>query len=566
MKTGHPQQMLILAQLVAPPIQSGPVRLPETRNFERKETLDPTIIEIQKASPFEQTPLTNGRESSTSPGSWIPLVQGTTPYTEQNIISILTPCAGSPRAETLQACAATLSAKLTSDGYVNSRVFTSASPAPGFLDVVEGKLVEIQVNSDDKNLQELVRKQLDPLLDNVLHLPTLQKALVGLNRDSGVGQIKGNMSRLGSDPTQAVLKITVDPKPIEPWKGELTVRNDGNGGTGELRTQAVLLKTDFITRDDTLLIYQELNADTDPELGSTISSISYTWPFSKNWTFTGSLGHSRRQLVETSGDSHELSFRQFQGLGQIETILYQSKNQLWSAFAGLSLSRNDSYLKGQSFPLVLGGGEDGWLKSGYVRAGFNGSGRSGRLFWGSSLYGLQGIAGFTKGTHLKNLDFYDISPGKARAIGGNGSLNWLATPTTTVKINTAAQWAFNPMPNAMGFSIGGDTGLRGLPGSFISGDTGWLGSAELNWTFWRNQNHALQLVPFIGMGGVESTRHDLTISDTIGSGGLLARWQASRRWQIELGWTDQFHANNNTGYWNDWLLGDGLYTSIKFSF
>jgi hemolysin activation/secretion protein len=122
------------------------------------------------------------------------------------------------------------------------------------------------------------------------------------------------------------------------------------------------------------------------------------------------------------------------------------------------------------------------------------------------------------------------------------------------------------MPNAMGFSVGGDTGLRGLPGSFISGDTGWLGSAELSWTFWRDKNHALQLVPFIGMSGIQSTRNGLTVSDTIGSGGLLARWQAGRRWQIELGWTDQFHANNNTGYWNDWLLGNGLYTSIKFSF
>ena len=566
MTTVHQQQMLILAQLVAPPIQSGPVRLPETRSFEHKEITRPTLIEIRKASPFEQNPLRNGTGPTASPGNWIPVVQGTTPYTEQELKSILTPCAGSRGAETLQTCAATLSAKLTSDGYVNSRVFTSSSPTPGLLDVVEGKLVEIQVNSDDKNLQELVSKKLNQLLGTVLHLPTLQQKLVSLKRDSGVGQIQGNMSRLGSDPTQAVLKITVDPKPVEPWRGELTVRNDGNSGTGEIRTQAVVLKKDFITTDDTFLIYQELNADTDPELGSSISSISYTWPLSKNWSFTSSLGHSRRQLVETSGDSHELSFRQFQGLGQIDAVLYQSKNQLWSAFAGISVSRNDSYLRGQSFPLVLGGGEDGWLQSGYLRAGFNGSGRSGRLFWGSSLYGLQGIAGLTKDKHLKNLASYDIHPGKARAIGGNGSLNWLVTPTTTVKINTAAQWAFNPMPNAMGFSVGGDTGLRGLPGSFISGDTGWLGSAELSWTFWRNKNHALQLVPFIGMGGIQSTRNGLTVSDTIGSGGLLTRWQAGQRWQIELGWTEQFNANNNTGYWNDWLLGNGLYTSIKFSF
>ena len=169
MTTVHQQQMLILAQLVAPPIQSGPVRLPETRSFEHKEITPPILIEIRKASPFEQNPLRNGTGPTASPGNWIPVVQGTTPYTEQELKSILTPCAGSRGAETLQTCAATLSAKLTSDGYVNSRVFTSSSPTPGLLDVVEGKLVEIQVNSDDKNLQDLVRKKLNQLLGTVLH-------------------------------------------------------------------------------------------------------------------------------------------------------------------------------------------------------------------------------------------------------------------------------------------------------------------------------------------------------------------------------------------------------------
>jgi hemolysin activation/secretion protein len=118
----------------------------------------------------------------------------------------------------------------------------------------------------------------------------------------------------------------------------------------------------------------------------------------------------------------------------------------------------------------------------------------------------------------------------------------------------------------MGFSLGGDTGLRGLPGSFISGDSGWIGSTELNWTFWKNDRHSLQLVPFIGLGGVQSTRDNITINDTIGSGGLLARWLAGKHWQIELGWTDQFNADDNAGYWNDWLLGSGAYGSIKYRF
>ena len=559
-------RMFVLAQLVAPPIQSGPVRLPENKAFERQEESDSILIEIPKASPIEKRPVTKDSPPPVSMEPWIPVVQGKTPYTESELKTILRPCSGDPSPDTLRACAASLTAKLTADGFVNSRVFTLASPAPGQLKVVEGRLVEIRVTSDDVNLQERVSEQLKPLLGNVLHLPTLQQALVELKNGAGIGQIQGNMSRLGSDPTQAILRISVDPKPTEPWTGELTLRNDGNGGTGQARAQAVLLKKDLITADDSLLLYQELNADHDPELGSTISSISYTWPFAKDWTFTGSFGHSRRQLVEASGISHELSFRQFQGLGQVETVLHQSKNQRWSAFAGVSANRNDSYLRGQSIPLVLGGGEDGWLKSGYVRAGINGTGRYGRLFWSQNLYGLQGIASFTKNRHLKNLAFYDISPGEARAVGGYGSLNWLLSPSTAVKLTAGGQWAFNPMPSSMGFSLGGDTGLRGLPGSFISGDSGWIGSTELNWTFWKNDRHSLQLVPFVGVGGVQSTRDNITINDTIGSGGLLARWLAGKHWQIELGWTDQFNADDNAGYWNDWLLGSGVYGSVKYRF
>ena len=559
--------VFVLAQLVAPPIQPGPVRLPQKAfSSDQPESARPTLIQIpSSADKSNSTPNPESQKRQVE-GDWIPEVLGNTIYIESELKTILRPCAGSPSSDTLQNCATTLSAKLTGDGYVNSRVFIQASPLPGQLEVVEGRLAEVRVNSEDLNLEKVVLQQLNPLIGNVLHLPTLQESLINLRKESGVGQIQGSMSRLGSNPAQAVLIITVDPKPPSPWSGELSLRNDGNGGTGQWRTQGILLKNSLLKNTDSFLVYQELNADNDPELGSTISSISYVWPISKKWNFTTSVGYSRRQLVEASGISHDLSFRQFQGLGQIDTVLYESKNQFWSAFAGLSVNRNDSYLEGRSIPLVLGGGEDGWLTSGYLRAGVNGSGRSGQLLWNSSIYGLQGIAGLTKNQHLQNLSFYDVKPGQARAVGSFNSFGWMISPSLTLNLNAAGQWAFAPLTNSMGFSLGSDTGLRGLPGSLMSGDTGWLGTTELNWTFWRNRNQALQLVPFIGVGGIESTRHNVTVNDTVGSGGVIARWIAGKQWQIELGWSDQFEADDNSGFWNNWLLGSGIYSNIKFRF
>ena len=209
-------RMFVLAQLVAPPIQSGPVRLPENKAFERQKESDSILIDIPKASPIEERPVTKNRNPPVSMEPWIPVVQGKTPYTESELKAILRPCSGDPSPDTLRACAASLTAKLTADGFVNSRVFTLASPAPGQLKVVEGRLVEIRVTSDDVNLQVRVSQQLKPLLGNVLHLPTLQQALVELKNGAGIGQIQGNMSRLGSDPTQAILRISVDPNQQSP--------------------------------------------------------------------------------------------------------------------------------------------------------------------------------------------------------------------------------------------------------------------------------------------------------------------------------------------------------------
>ena len=48
--------------------------------------------------------------------------------------------------------------------------------------------------------------------------------------------------------------------------------------------------------------------------------------------------------------------------------------------------------------------------------------------------------------------------------------------------------------------------------------------------------------------------------------GILLRWLHGRHWSAELGWTDQFHDNNNTGVWNEWLLGSGAYGKLRYRF
>jgi hypothetical protein len=100
----------------------------------------------------------------------------------------------------------------------------------------------------------------------------------------------------------------------------------------------------------------------------------------------------------------------------------------------------------------------------------------------------------------------------------------------------------------------------------VSGDSGWLGTAEVVWTAWKNSRQALQVVPFLGAGGVRTIAQDVTFRDSVGAGGILARWLQGDQWTLELGWVQQFQTNDNVGSWQDWTLARGLYARVGFRF
>ena len=565
--------LLLLAQLVSPPLQPGPARLPEQAPVQQLKPESPQTqpdVDDRQLAPnndsFTEPGASPSKPASEDNGDVSFEIKGTTPYSSSELQKLLRRCQADSRAQTrLKRCAETLSGQLQQDGYVNSRVFIEEEPAPAHLTVVMGRLVELHITSDDQRLQHKVRKRLSNLLNQTLHLPSLQQQLQRLKQQSVVGSVSGSLGKLGSDPTQAVLTLTVTAA-SHPWRGDLSVRNDGNAGSGEWRALTVLQKPKALIDNDILQIYGEINADGDPELGASLGSISYTLPLGESVNITGSFGASRRNLVEARGPAHGLSFRQYQGLAQLQWTLKDSDRQLWYLQAGLSANRSDSYLDGRSVPLIIGGGLEGALNTGYLRLGLGHAGSNDNLGWSGQMYLLQGISSFSSEDQLKDLANYGINPAQSRALGGITSLGWRMAPNLQLNWRAAGQVAFNELTNDMGFSLGSDVGLKGLPGTLISGDTGWLSSAELNWSFWQTQNNTLQLVPFFGIGGIQTTRDTVSFNDTIGSGGILLRWLHGRHWSLELGWTEQFNDNDNIGVWNDWLLGSGAYGKLRYRF
>ena len=558
--------MLLLAQLVAPPLQPGPVRLPNTAPQQRPKD-DGAVFKVppgSSADPKKTESNQDAEAADPSTSDWRPEVIGETPYSNEQIQQILSGCGKANINATLNACAAQLTARLIQDGYVNSRVYSLKTPTPGALEVVLGTIAELRIKSEDEALQQQIQEQLTPLIGSVLHIPTLEKELARARR-RGAGTIKGGMGRLGSDPTKAVVNLTITPAEPEPLNGDVALGNNGNVGSGEWRGVATLLQKGLIERGDTALLFLELNSDGDLELGSKVASLTYTYPLGDNWSVTGSFGVSYRRFVEFQKPAYNFSFRTLQGLLQLETTLQESENLTWTAAAAFSTNRSDSFNSGRSFPLVSGGGNDGWSHSGFLKLSTNVGGFTGPLFWNTNAYFSQGIAGVTLDEHLHNLDVAGIEPGKARAVGALTDIGLSLSPTTTINVRLAGQLAFSRLPGSMSFGLGSAVGLRGLPGSLIGGDSGYLATGEVVWTPWQKDEQKISLIPYLGIGGVHTATSVATLEDSIGVTGLIGRYQ-NGRWEAELGWVDTFKSNDNPGLWNDWILGHGLHTMLRYSF
>ena len=564
--------LLLLAQLVTPPLQQGPVRLPEnrpglersvpTRPSQEQPTLDVAPDTRNDQPQLEPEPPRGDPGQAPTQGS-LPAVEGLTIYKPEQLATILAPCSAIADArERLDSCAAALTGQLVSDGFVNSRVYVEASPAPGRLLVVEGRLVELRVTGNNDWLNRRVARLMRSLKGGVLHLPSLERQLQLLRRVPGVKQVRGNLSRLGSDPTQATLTINLEGGAPR-WQGDLSVRNDGSSGSGEARAVATLLKPGALTPGDTLLVYGELNSNDEPELGLAIGSLTYNLPLSEAVVFTTALGVSRRNLIELP--CPDFSNEQFQALGQLEWVFSESLSQRWSAILGLSGTSSRNLIDGESLPSSVPAIIRN-PQTGYLRLGLNGSGQGDGVGWGSSAYLLAGASGLLPSDQRQEWQQAGIDPAEATAIGGLISASWAFAPRWQLNGRLAGQWAFNPLLPSMQFSLGSDVGLRGLPGQLISGDSGWLAVTEASWTFWQKQRNALQLVPFIGAGGVRTELNSSDFSETLGTGGLLLRWLAGDNWSFELGWAHQFTPETVKGPWNDWILDDGLYAKVQFRF
>jgi len=287
-------------------VQPRPVDLPLKSPFEdkRKNNNEPKDLKIDGIEKNEEEKIKIDTEETIEVKDlkWLPKIVGEDiPYSKNELKEILKDCKEDEIATTLNSCASRLTAVLIQDGYVNSRVYTIIDDEKGTLEVIMGKVVELTVKSDNPIIKERAFSKLKDLIGKTLHTPELEKKFAEVRNIKNVGQISGNLGRLGSDPTKAVLNLTVDYMPSK-WQREFSLRNDGSSGTGQWRNMGTFVKTDILKKGDTFIGMVEINNDQDIEIGSQTYSGTYTFPLKNGYSSTNSISYSRSDFVEFEDD------------------------------------------------------------------------------------------------------------------------------------------------------------------------------------------------------------------------------------------------------------------------
>ena len=550
-------------------VQPRPVDLPLKSPFEdtRKNNNDSKDLKIDGIEKNEEEKIKIDTEETIEAKDlkWLPKIVGEDiPYSKNELKEILKDCKEDEIATTLNSCASRLTAVLIQDGYVNSRVYTIVDEEKGTLEVIMGKVVELTVKSDNPIIKERAFSKLKDLIGKTLYTPELEKKFAEVRNIKNVGQISGNLGRLGSDPTKAVLNLTVDYMPSK-WQREFSLRNDGSSGTGQWRNMGTFVKTDILKKGDTFIGMVEINNDQDIEIGSQTYSGTYTFPLKNGYSSTNSISYSRSDFVEFEDDLKTMRFDSLTFLFQLDKSLVEKPNKNLSSSFGLNISNSESFLTGIRTPLSTGSNPEGYVRTGHLKASLNYALIGESILNSGNISFQQGIAGISESFQLTDFAANGIYPGESRALGVSNSLIWTLSNNLGLNLNSSAQIALNPLISGMSFSIDGSSGLKGLPKSVTGGDSGWLSDVELVFTPWAKEKKALQVLPFLGFGEVVTDVQNTITKDSAGSYGLLLRYINSNN-VFEIGLANFIKTDDNTGTWNNWMLGDGIFSNLKFTF
>ncbi len=561
---------MLMAQLVQPPTQTGPARLPNSH--QRPARQDQNVeIKIEQQDNPELDPRQPGGASKQKPGDQTnenKIVIDALPYDQYKLAEILAPCRKiRDITNKLKACAEQLSKQLIIDGYINTRILIQSQKEPYKLVVLPGRLVEIRVFGEDKALNENIAQQLEYLKSDFFNLIELQIALDLLESRRDIDSLRAQLTRHGSQVNLSALKIQVSPK-TRNWESFISISNDGAETLGELKTEAITQKEDIFQSGDLFLAFLQFNNTRELDLRSSTQSISYTYPLSQQINVSGALGFGIDKIAPHHQNSFNLRYNQFQGIVNLDWLIYQADEINLSFFSSLIGSRSNLYINNKVPTDASASNLVRRPTMAYLRYGVTANGVQNKLVWQAQLYGLQGLSGFVPSNQRKEHAETGVNLGEAQAIGIQAALRYRITNRINLLLSGSGQMAFRPLPYAMNFAVGSDQGLIGLPANLFSGNSGVLSTIQTPITLMRSDQHQVELVPFSGVGYAQTQTSSISLEDEAASYGALLRYTLTQpKLTIELGYTRPLlFTDNSSADWRKTIIGQGVYTRATYAF
>ena len=393
-----------------------------------------------------------------------------------------------------------VTAAYASRGYFLARAFIPAQEIQNgviHLQVVEGKLGNIEIKGNERNPSEQYIQRVNPLRDEeVLNESSLERVLLELNKLLGV-QVR-TVLRPGELPgtTDLVLQVTE----TRPYTVSLDVDNFGSRFTGPIRVgMSATVGNLFKLGDQFSVRIVESN------LGQDYFQPSLLFPITdRGTTVKASFTHSEHALglnlasLRSGGSSQIFSL-------EVNHPLQRSRTSQLFVKGGIEARNYTNEQLGQNT-------SDDRLINIFLGVGGNFS----DSYQGRTFFDLQGKSGFTEGDNEENLNSRTNGRGDVTVFTTsliryqNASLLDKELPGFFI-MKATGQFAAARVLSPDQTSIGGYGSVRGFPLSEFSGDHGYTFSLEYNISFplkvpvytgWPKKEVVVTLLGFIDHGKV----------------------------------------------------------------
>lgn len=495
-----PEDLLPPSRPIPTPSEPVPGKLSETIIVERFEVIGSTVFSLEELAK-ELAKFTN------RPISLVEVFQARTAITELYIKK----------------------GYITSGAYIPPQAMQEGVVR---IQVVEGKLEDIQVTGNRRLQRNYVRRRLSQATSPPLNRERLLEALQLLQLNPLIQNLSAELTA-GSRPGTSVLQIQI--KEAKTFSTQAILDNRRSPSVGSFRRRLQVNEANLLGLGDGLnLAY----TNTD---GSNAFDTSYTFPLnSRNGTLSFDYSTTSSDVIErpfnaldiqSASRYYDLTFRQ---------PVTQTPTQEFAL--GITASRRESEISSLLFQPAIGlppnqlspgADADGDTRVSALRFFQEWTARNSREV-------IAARSQFSIGLGALGATINDDPP-DSRFFAWQGQAQWvrLLAPDTLLLLRADLQLAPRALLPLEQIGLGGLDSVRGYRQDFLLTDNGAFASAEVQVPILRSPqiNGVLQVTPFVDFGaGWNSSGRDDPDSNTLASVGLGLRWSQGDRFTARLHW------------------------------